>query len=355
MKACKFQCWKEAMKAELQALTATNAWSIVDLPPGKVPIGCKWVYKTKYHSDGSIERHKAQLIAKGYTQMEGVDDFDTFSPVAKMTTIRTLLSLAAIKGWFLEQLDVNNAFLHGDLNEEVYTVLPPGLKLQNSISNDPKVCRLNKSIYGLKQATRQWYAKLSAALISLGYAPSVADFSLFTKLKDTRFTALLVYVDDIVLSGNDYAEIQHVKQFLDKKILKKDLGKLRFFLGLEISRSKNGISVNQRKYTLELLEDSGHMAVKPSSTPYDPSLKLHNSDSLPYHDESSYRSLIGRLLYLTLTRPDIAFAVQQLSQFVSKPLEVHFQAATKILKYLKNSPSKGLFYSSSSPIKVVMD
>jgi len=350
--ACKFECWKEAMKAELHALAATNTWSIVDLPPGKVPIGCKWVYKTKYHSDGSLERHKARLVAKGYTQMEGVDYFDTFSPVAKMTTVRTLLSLAAIKGWFLEQLDVNNAFLHGDLNEEVYMVLPPGLKLQNSDSNDLKVCRLNKSLYGLKQASRQWYAKLSAALVSLGYTPSVADFSLFTKLKGTNFTALLVYVDDIVLSGNDYAEIQHVKQFLDQKFRIKDLGKLRFFLGLEIERSNKGISVNQRKYTLELLEDSGHMAVKPSSTPYDTSLKLHNSDSPPYHDEFSFRSLIGRLLYLTLTRPDIAFAVQQLSQFVSKPREVHFQAATRILKYLKNSPAKGLFYSSSSPVKL---
>ncbi|PNX87642.1 retrovirus-related Pol polyprotein from transposon TNT 1-94, partial [Trifolium pratense] len=308
------------MKSELTALAATNTWSIVDLPPGKISIGCKWVYKVKFHADVSIEHYNARLVAKGYTQMEGVDYFDTFSPVAKLTTIRTLLSLAAIKGWFLEQHDVNNVFLHGDLHEEVYMKLPPGLVVPNSSPGVTKVCKLHKSLYGLKQACRQWYAKLSTALVPIGYQHSSADYSLFTKTSGTKITALPVYVDDIVLAGDDLAQIQHVKTFLDHQFCIKDLGKLRFFLGLEIARSPSGILLNQRKYTLDLLSDSGHLAVKPCSTPYDSSLKLHDADSPLYHDESAFRRLIGRLLYLTTTRPDIAFA--------------------------------GLFFSANSPLKL---
>lgn len=348
--ACKFDCWNLAMKSELDALASTNTWSVVDLPEGKQPIGCKWVYKIKHHADGSIERYKARLVAKGYTQLEGVDYFDTFSPVAKLTTIRTLLSVAAIKDWHLEQLDVNNAFLHGDLHEEVYMDLPPGFLRPGSSSN--KVCKLHKSLYGLKQASRQWFSKLSTALISLGYSPSSADHSLFTKLHNSHFTALLVYVDDIVLTGDDLQEIQSVKQFLDSTFKIKDLGKLKYFLGLEIARSTQGIFLNQRKYALELLEDSGLLATKPSTTPFDCSLKLHDSDSPPYEDETAYRRLVGRLLYLTTTRPDIAFIVQQLSQFISQPLQVHHSAAIRVLKYLKSAPAKGLFYSSSSTLKL---
>ncbi|CAJ2629530.1 unnamed protein product, partial [Trifolium pratense] len=230
--------------------------------------------------------------------------------------------------------------------------LPPGVIIPNSCSNTPKVCRLHKSLYGLKQASRQWYSKLSSALLSLGYSQSAADHSLFLKKIGSSFTALLVYVDDIVLAGNNSLEITSVKSFLDKRFQIKDLGNLRFFVGLEIARSKKGILLNQRKYTLELLQDSGNLAAKPSSTPYDPSLKLHDSESPPYNDPSGYRRLIGRLLYLTTTRPDITFAVQQLSQFVSSPREVHFQAATKVLRYLKASPAKGLFFSSSSSLKL---
>jgi hypothetical protein len=195
------------MNVELLALAENHTWDVVDLPHGKHPIGCRWVYKIKYKADGSIERYKARLVAKGYTQMEGLDYFDTFSPVAKITTVRVLLAIAAIKGWHLEQLDVNNAFLHGDLNEEVYMCLPPGM-----FANSPsKVCRLHKSLYGLKQASRQWYSKLSSFLISIGYSQSQADHSLYIKASPCAFTALLVYVDDIVLAGDSTQEIQFVK------------------------------------------------------------------------------------------------------------------------------------------------
>lgn len=152
------------MKLELDALALNNTWSLVDLPLGKVPIGCKWVYKTKYRADGTLERHKARLVAKGYNQLEGVDYFEAFSPVVKITTVRVILAVAVSQNWFLEQLDVNNAFLHGDLTEEVFMTVPPGLLPPNSPLGN-KVCKLNKSLYGLKQASRQWNHKLTNTLI----------------------------------------------------------------------------------------------------------------------------------------------------------------------------------------------
>jgi hypothetical protein len=211
---------------------------------------------------------------------------------------------------------------------------------------------LHKSIYGLKQASRQWYSKLSSSLVSLGYTPSQSDHSLYIKSTANNFTALLVYVDDIVLAGNSIHEIQTVKMFLDQKFKIKDLGKLRYFLGLEIARSDTGIFVNQRKYTLELLEDAGLLGTKPSSIPFHPNTKLSSTSGAPLDDPSSYRRLIGRLLYLTHTRPDISFAVQHLSQFVSKPLVPHYNAAMHILKYLKSDPAKGIFLSASSSLKI---
>ena len=349
LQASKHECWQTAMKTELDSLALNNTWSIVDLPTGKNPIGCRWVYKIKHHADGTIERHKARLVAKRFTQLEGVDYFETFSPVAKLTTVRVLLALAAAKGWFLEQLDVNNAFLHGDLNEEVYMSLPPGFSLPNS-DHSTKVCKLHKSLYGLKQASRQWNHKLTTTLLSLGYSQSQADHSLFVKASTSCFVALLVYVDDIVLAGNSMTEINHVKSILDTQFRIKDLGPLRFFLGLEVARSKDGIALNQRKYTLELLDDSGILSAKPVPTPCNPAIKLSSEGSCSYPDHYAYRRLVGRLLYLTTTRPDIAFPVQQLSQFVDKPLESHFQAAIRVLKYLKSAPAQGLFFPASNSL-----
>jgi hypothetical protein len=195
--------WRDAMRAEVDALESTQTWTLTPLPLGKKSIGCKWVYKIKYNPDGSVERYKARLVAKGYNQQAGIDYTETFAPVAKMVTVRSLLALAASHGWHLHQLDVNNAFLHGDLNEEVYMHLPPGFGRKG----ETRVCKLNKSLYGLKQASRQWYAKLSSTLISAGYKQSKADYSLFVQSHEGNFTAILVYVDDIILAGNNLEQI----------------------------------------------------------------------------------------------------------------------------------------------------
>lgn len=195
--------WVEAMKKELEALSKNKTWVVVTLPKGKKAIGCKWVYKVKLKSDGTLERFKARLVAKGYNQKYGIDYDETFSPVVKMTTIRCVLAIAASQKWIVYQLDVNNAFLHGNLNEEVYIHM-----LERVENPKGKVCLLKKSLYGLKQASRQWHNKLLEELKSLGYVQSKNDYSLFTKRTSHFIVIVTVYVDDILITGSNQAELK---------------------------------------------------------------------------------------------------------------------------------------------------
>uniref|UniRef100_A0A2N9G6D1 Integrase catalytic domain-containing protein n=1 Tax=Fagus sylvatica TaxID=28930 RepID=A0A2N9G6D1_FAGSY len=339
--------WRQAMTDELKALEANNTWSLTHLPPGKHPIGCKWVYKVKLKADGSLERYKARLVAKGYTQQEGLDYSETFSPVAKFSTVRTLLAIASAQHWSLTQLDVNNAFLHGDLNEEVYMVLPPGFPSKGETN---LVCKLQKSLYGLKQASRQWFAKFSSTLIKQGFLQSKSDYSLFTRTQGTTFIGLLVYVDDILIASNNVTAVHTLKDSLHAEFKLKDLGNLKYFLGLEVARSSKGISLCQRKYALDVLSDSGMLGSKPVVTPMEQKLKLSQSDGDALSDPSQYRRLVGRLLYLTVTRPDINYSVQRLSQFMAKPTTTHLAAAYRVLKYIKGTSGQGLFFPSNTDL-----
>ena len=341
--------WRDAMTKEIQVLESNNTWDLCPLPKGKSAIGCKWVYKIKYHSDGSIERYRARLVSKGYTQVQGIDYHDTFAPVAKLVTVRLLLSIAAIKNWSLHQLDVNNAFLQGDLTEEVYLKLPPGF----SHKEKSCVCKLNKSIYGLKQASRQWFSKFSTTLIQKGFRQSISDYSLFSYNYDQTSIFVLVHVDDIIITGNNESAISKIKQFLAQSFFIKDLGNLGYFLGIEVSRSKKGIFLCQRKYTLDILSDSGMSGCRPTNFPMEQHLRLRPNEGTPLSDPTVYRRLVGRLLYLTVTRPDIQYAVNSLSQFMQSPCSSHFDAATRVLRYLKGSVGKGLFLSASSFINLV--
>jgi len=261
--AMKHPGWCKVMSDELIALEQNHTWTVTDLPHGKVAINYKYVYKTKFHADDSIERLKARLVAKGFSQQAGIDYTETFSPVAKLVTVRVLLSIAAIKGWSLLLFDVNNACLHGNLEEEIYMQKPPGY----FVDGPNQVCKLLKSLYGLKQASRQCYSKLSLSLIAFGYTQSKADYSLFTKVDDTSFLALLVYVDDIIVSSNCSSSIISLKSFLHKQFQIKDLGCLRHFLDLEVARSSTGIHLCQRKYVIDILADSGTLASKPLKLP----------------------------------------------------------------------------------------
>jgi hypothetical protein len=266
-----------------------------------------------------------------------------------LTTVRVLLALASIKGWYLHQLDVNNAFLHGELQEDVYISIPDGVQ-----GNKPnQVCKLLKSLYGLKQASRKWYEKLTSLLVREGYKQSNSDYSLFTMTHKDDFTALLIYVYDIILSGTFLEEIQRIKSILDNNFKIKDLGIVKKFIGLEVAHSKKGISISQRKYCLDLLNDSGLLGSKPASTPLDPSVKLHNDAGKVFEDISLYRRLVGKLLYLTNTRPDIAYATHQLSQFLHKPTMTRYKAACRVIKYLKHNPGRGLMFHRNSDIQLL--
>ena len=297
--------WRKAMEEELTALNDNQTWSLVPLPKGKHVVGSRWIYKTKFNSDGSVNRYKARLVAQGFTQEFGVDYKETFAPVAKMTTVRVLLSVSVNNGWFLSQMDVKNAFLHGDLEEEVFMKLPPG----HPLSATPNlVCKLHKSIYGLKQSPRAWHAKLSGALATLGFNKSSADSSLYVRFKNDDKLMVLIYVDDLIISGNNIESIAQLKKTLQQLFPIKDLGPLKYFLGIEMASSKKGFFLNQRKYTLDILQDAGMLSTKPSATPVDSKLKLSLAgttlDSPKY-----YQQLVGKLIYVTITRPYITYAV----------------------------------------------
>lgn len=215
------------------------------------------------------------------------------------------------------------------------------------------VCKLKKSLYGLKQATRKWYDKLTTLLLAEGYCQTTVDYSLFTLQQGSDFTALLVYVDDIILADTSLPEFHRIKCILDNQFKIKDLGILKYFLGLKVAHSKEGVSISQRKYCLDLLESSGLLGAKPTSTPLDTSLKLHLDTSKPFTNVSCYRRLIGRLTYLNTTRPDISLATQQLSQFLNAPTTSHYKAACRILRYLKNAPSLGLLFPRKSEAQIL--
>ena len=319
------------------------------------------MYRIKLNPNGTVERYKARLVAKGYTQREGIDFLETFSPVAKTVNVRILIALAATRCWPLHQLDINNAFLHGDLDEEVYMSLPLGFhskggtSIASSTSNSSAplvVCMLLKSLYGLRQATRQWYTKLSYTIQQLGFVQSTANNSLFVHAKGSLFTALLVYVDDMVIIGNDPTCVATLKSVLDAKFGIKDLGSLKFFLGLEIARSKKGISLNQRKFALDILKETIMMGCKPAKSPMEQLLKLSKDSGELLSDSSKYRRLIGKLMYLTISRPDITYVVNRLSQFLAKPGVPHMQAATRILQYVKGTPGQGIFFPSDSDLQL---
>ncbi|RVW27688.1 Retrovirus-related Pol polyprotein from transposon RE1 [Vitis vinifera] len=309
--------WRQAMVDEMAALHSNGTWDLVVLPSGKSTVGCRWVYAVKVGPDGQVDRLKARLVAKGYTQVYGSDYGDTFSLLPR------LLLSACFCPWLL-------------------------------CGESGLVCRLRRSLYGLKQSPRAWFSRFSSVVQEFGMLRSTADHSVFYHHNSLgQCIYLVVYVDDIVITGSDQDGIQKLKQHLFTHFQTKDLGKLKYFLGIEIAQSSSGVVLSQRKYALDILEETGMLDCKPVDTPMDPNVKLVPGQGEPLGDPGRYRRLVGKLNYLTITRPDISFPVSVVSQFLQSPCDSHWDAVIRILRYIKSTPGQGVLYENRGHTQVV--
>ncbi|KAJ9566234.1 hypothetical protein OSB04_002200 [Centaurea solstitialis] len=324
--------WREAMDSEFNALLQNHTWELVP-KTSQTPIGNKWVFRVKRNPDGSVAKYKARLVAKGFLQQYGRDYFETFSPVTKPVTIRTILSIALSKGWPLRQLDVNNAFLQGTLCEEVYMVQPPGYTHPQYPNH---ICKLRKSLYGLKQAPRAWYIELTTFLLQSGFKKSLADASLFIYSCGDIMCYFMVYVDDIVITGNN-------NSFLDRFV---DTLARRF----SVIPTNTGLFLTQHRHIHDMLAQFNMAGAKEVVTPLSSTDVLHSNDGTQSVDPTPYRKIVGSLQYLAFTRPDISFAVNRLSQFMHAPSQKHWQALKRVLRYLKGTIHFGLFLKRNSPL-----
>uniref|UniRef100_A0A2N9FPE1 Integrase catalytic domain-containing protein n=1 Tax=Fagus sylvatica TaxID=28930 RepID=A0A2N9FPE1_FAGSY len=305
--ACTNPLWQQAMTEELQALEKTHTWDL------------------EY----------------------GIDYEETFAFVARITSLRSLLAIAAVHQWPLFQMDVENAFLNGDLTEEVYMQAPPGY------SDYPdKVCLLRRALYGLKQAPRAWFAKFSSIVHQFGFSSSSHDTTLFIRRSDKGMILLLLYVDDIIITGDDHSGIFYFKLFLHQQFEMKDLGHLSYFLGLEVSSNSTGYYLSYAKYASDLLSHVGLIDTKVVSIPLEMNARLTPLDGTPLSDATLYHQLVGSLVYLTVTRPDIAHAVHLVSQFLSAPHSTHYAAVIHILRYIKGTMFHGLHFSAHSTLNL---
>jgi hypothetical protein len=335
--------WKEAIRSEMDSIMSNGTWEVVDRPYGCKPVGCKWVFRKKLRPDGTIEKYKARLVAKGYTQKEGEDFFDTYSPVARLTTIRVLLALAASHGLLVHQMDVKTAFLNGELDEEIYMDQPDGFVIEGQRG---KVCKLLKSLYGLKQAPKQWHEKFDKTMTSAGFVANEADKCVYYRFGGGEGVILCLYVDDILIFGTNLNVIEEVKDFLSKNFDMKDLGEADVILNIKLLKGENGgVTLLQSHYVEKILSRFGYNDCKPVSTPYDPSLILRKNKRI-MRDQLRYSQIIGSLMYLaSATRPDISYAVSKLSRFVSNPGDDHWHALERVMRYLKATASYGIHYT----------
>ena len=346
--------WKTAADVEMNSILKNKTWELVDLPPGKTAIGSKWVFKTKMNADGSINKHKARLVAQGFAQQHGIDYEETFAPVVKYVSLRTVLAIANQHNMELHQMDVNSAYLNGDIDADIYMRQPEGFI---DSDNPNKVCKLRKGLYGLKQGGRIWNQKIDHYLKSQGYTPSDADPCIYVKHNQGKIVIIALYVDDTIIASNCNEMLHDAKKMLNEKFDMTDLGEVKSILGMSVerNRAKGVLTINQSAYLQSALERFGMADCNPVSTPMEPGKHYEKTpDDEEGFNTREFQALIGSLVYASIaTRPDISEAVGKLSQHMSRPNKEHWAAAKRVLRYIKGTLQFGLNFERSDNFKLI--
>ncbi|GJU60323.1 retrovirus-related pol polyprotein from transposon TNT 1-94 [Tanacetum coccineum] len=352
IKSDKSEMWIDAMKEELKSMAQNKVWDLVNLPKGSKRVGCKWVFKTKHGSIGNVERYKARLVAKGYTQKNGVDYNETFSPISKKDSLRIILALVAHFDLEPHQMDVKIAFLNGNLKEEVYMEQPEGFFIDGK---EKMMCKLKKSIHGLKQASRQWYIKFNDTITSFSFEEIIDDRCIYRKITWSKFIFLVLYVDDILLATNDFGLLHKTKEYISKNFKLKDMGEASYVIGISIfhDRSQGLLGLSQKAYIDKILERFNMSKCLDGIVPIQKGDKFSlkqcpkNEVERKEMENIPYASVVGSLMYLqTCTRPDI-------SRYKSNPGIHHWKAAKKVLRYLQGPKDYMLTYKRSNQLEVV--
>ena len=341
--------WVLAMQEELNNFKRNEVWTLVPRPKQNV-VGTKWVFRNKQDEHGVVTRNKARLVAKGYAQVAGLDFEETFAPVARLESIRILLAYAAHHSFRLYQMDVKSAFLNGPIKEEVYVEQPPGFEDERYPDH---VCKLSKALYGLKQAPRAWYECLRDFLIANAFKVGKADPTLFTKTCDGDLFVCQIYVDDIIFGSTNQKSCEEFSRVMTQKFEMSMMGELNYFLGFQVKQLKDGTFISQTKYTQDLLKRFGMKDAKPAKTPMGTDGHTDLNKGGKSVDQKAYRSMIGSLLYLCASRPDIMLSVCMCARFQSDPKECHLVAVKRILRYLVATPCFGIWYPKGSNFDLI--
>jgi hypothetical protein len=331
------------MLEEMKSIEENSTWELVDPPRGCRLIGLKWVFKVKRDEHGAIVKYKARLVARGFIEREGID-FEVFAPVARMESIRLLLALAASNGSEVHHLDVKSAFLNGDLAEEVFVKQAPGFVIPGA---EHKVLRLRKALYGLRQAPRAWNAKLDATLQALGFERCETEHAIYVRRRGKFALIVGVYVDDLIVTGMRAADIAGFKQEMADRFRMSDLGALSYYFGIEVKQGSGEMRLRQQAFAEKLIERAAMAGCNPCATPMEERLKLSRNSTTAKVGATLYRSIIGGLRYLTHTRPDIAYTIGYVSQFMEDPREDHWTAVKRLLRYIKGTTDQGIVFPRS--------
>ena len=328
------------MTEEYESLTKNGTWEIVPRPISKSVIDSKWIFKLKHNLDGSIARHKCRLVARGYTQIKDIDFDNTFAPTLSKDALRILLSMAARNQWTILQCDVKTAFLYGNIDKELYLEQPEGFD-QISTPRKDYVCKLNKALYGLKQAPRLWNKTFHTVITSLGLQQAENEKCIYFSKDENIFLGL--YVDDILLMGNNVAKLEKIQDKLAQEFEMTNLGNAHHILGMQVTQTKTGTTIDQAHYTRNILKTFGYQNCKPHKTPMETERVRKEEEGDKPEDQKVYQQIVGSLLYLsTCCRPDITAAVNQIARFCSAPTTRHMTAVNRVMRYLAGTANLGL-------------